>query len=145
MASHATHPLADVLRQFEGKTADQIADIVRKHRIRGRSGTTSKCPMALLLGGQATGSFVIGRRYLVRRSGKWIEKARTPVNIASFVRKFDIGKYPDLMAPAPRCMFGKTSKKASGKSGQHIQPRKPRKPRKIVNHLAKLVDRFGPA
>lgn len=135
--------LDDVMVQFEGKTPDQIADMVRLHKIKGRMGTTYGCPMALLLDGISTGAYVIGRRYIARRSGKTIEKKRTPVNVATFVRKFDIGGYPDIVAPPPRCMAprGRTRRGPKDKGGEH----KNRKPRVVQNHIGKLVGRFHDA
>jgi hypothetical protein len=81
---------------------------------------------------------VIGRRYVVRRSGNKIQKVRTPKNLAQFVRKFDIGGYPELIAPPPRCLARepkRPGRKHSGGPSRH--------PKKIINHIAKLVDRFG--
>jgi hypothetical protein len=135
---HADHVLDHALEQFHGKTADQIAEIVRRRGIKGRMGTTSKCPMALLLDSQASGKFVIGRQYIARRSGSRIEKARTPVNVAQFMRRFDIGFYPDLIMPPPRCLTkpGDKRKAAPGK-----KPGPKRSPWK--NRIAKMVNRFN--
>lgn len=130
-----THPLQDVLATFAGKTPDQIAEAVGKHGIKGRMGTTYGCPMALLLDSVSTGRYVIGRRYIARVCGKKIERARTPDNIAVFVRKFDLGQYPNLIAPPPRCLAPRAARKRpSGTRGYKNGP--------IKNHLAKLVERF---
>lgn len=130
--------LKDELRHYVGKTPDQIAATVKRRGIKGRMGTTYGCPMALLLNGEGGGAHVIGRRFIVRRSGKNIEKIRTPDNVAAFMRKFDIGGYPDLVAPPPRCVAPR---------GQRVRVRKPNESGKrtrppIKNHLAKLVGRF---
>jgi hypothetical protein len=130
--------LSDVLEQFRGKNADEIAAMVKRRGIKGRMGTTYGCPMALLLNQARHGEFVIGRKYVVRRSGDRIEKQRTPRNIEAFVRKFDIGGYPDMVAPPPRCVakLGDKLRPASkGTRGQRTRP-------PIKNHLAKLVGRF---
>ena len=140
MAAKSLHPLVDILEQFRGKSPDQIAETIRRRGIKGRSGTTHVCPMALLLRGQSTGDFVIGRKYIARRSGTKIEKVHTPANISTFVRRFDIGKYPELMAPSPRCLNQTRRNPKKGERGEH---KLPRKPRKIVHHLSKLVDRFS--
>lgn len=131
--------LADVLEQFKGKTPDDIAAMVKRRGIKGRAGTTYKCPMALLLNGAFTGDYVIGRKYIVRRSGHAIQQVATPKNVAQFVRKFDTGGYPELVAPPPRCL-----KTASERGARGRKPHSgPSKPKKIVNHIAKLVNRFG--
>ena len=130
--------LSDILEQFKGKSADDIAAMVKRRHIKGRTGTTSRCPMALLLRGQNTGEYVIGRKYIVRRSGDNIQKVRTPRNIAVFVRKFDIAGYPDLIAPPPRCLAKEPRNRAPDTR------KKPSGDKRIIkNHLAKLVDRFG--
>lgn len=131
--------LENTLATLRGKSPDQIAEVVKRRGIRGRMGTTYGCPMALLLGGENTGDFVIGRRYIVRRSGSKIEKTRTPANVAAFVRKFDIGGFPDLIAPPPRCLAprGAPHKKRNNGKGRTRPP--------IQNHIAKLVGRFNDA
>lgn len=129
--------LDDVLEQFKGKTADDIATMVRKRGIKGRMGTTYGCPMALLLDGAHTGQFVIGRKYIVRRSGGKIQKARTPEQVAVFVRKFDIGGYPDIVSPPPRCTRKPGDAKKRTRPGAKGRTRPP-----IQNHLGKLVGRF---
>lgn len=131
--------LEDVLSQFKDQTADQIAATIKRRGIKGRMGTTYGCPMALLLNGIETGSFVIGRKYIVRRSGKVIQKVRTPREISVFMRKFDLGKYPEIIAPPPRCLRKSRTKSKSGSPSQQVRNR----PKEIKNHLAKLVDRFG--
>ena len=60
---------------------------------------------------------------------------RTPEQVAVFLRKFDLGKYPGLIAPPPRCLNKSRPKRVSGPSGP--TSRKP-----IENHIAKLVGRF---
>ena len=133
--------LTDVLKQFEGKTPDDIAEIMRRRKIKGRMGTTYDCPMALLLDGVSTGRYVIGRKYIVRQSGKVIQKSRTPDNVATFVRKFDVGDYPDLVAPPPRCMVPRGEPRAPhGRADDRTQ--RDRK-RVIKNHIRKLVGRFS--
>ena len=131
--------LNDALAHFQHKTPDQIAEIVKRNKIKGRMGTTYGCPMALLLDHTSTGSFVIGRKYIVRRSGKVIEKVRTPENIATFVRKFDIGGYPDMVAPPPRCLAPRGRER---KRGPDPRTDRKRKPRTVQNHIGKLVGRF---
>ena len=131
--------LEPILAQFRSKTPAQIATIIRSHKIKGRMGTTHKCPMALLLDGIDTGSYIIGRKYIVRRSGNKIEQARTPDGVSAFIRKFDLGQYPDLVAPPPRCI--------AQPNGHHQGSDLPHKTRKrhkeVKNHLAKLVGRFS--
>ena len=135
--------LDDVLEQFRGLKPDDIAAMVKRRGIKGRMGTTYGCPMALLLDGQSTGTYVIGRRYIVRRSGRAVEKSRTPDNVRSFVRKFDIGGYPDLVAPPPRCVRqGKKAKPSGSDTNRHTKVSK-KTPRVIVNHVRKLVGRFS--
>jgi len=134
----AMSTLEDVIAQFRHKTADEIATMVRKRGIKGRMGTTYGCPMALLLDGSFTGEYVIGRKYIVRRSGAKMQKARTPRQVAIFVRKFDLGGYPDIVAPPPRCTNGQ--KKRHGASGHTGRTRPP-----IKNHISKLVGRFDAA
>lgn len=129
--------LSNTLSMMRGKTPDQIAEMGKRRGIRGRMGTTYGCPMALLLGGENTGDFVIGRRYIVRRSGKNIERTRTPASVAAFVRKFDVGGYPDLIAPPPRCLAPRGPKRKTYGEGKG-RTRPP-----IKNHIAKLVGRFN--
>lgn len=64
MASREAHRnvLEDVVSQFKGKSADEIAQMVRRRGIKGRMGTTQRCPMALLMSGVSTGDYVIGRQ-----------------------------------------------------------------------------------
>lgn len=134
--------LTDVVDQFKGKTPDAIAAMIAKRGIKGRMGTTYRCPMALLLDGVSTGSYIIGRKFIVRRSGKTIEKVRTPENMSIFVRRFDIGKYPELIAPPPRCLAPPI--KRPGRTGSDISNRKARiEKREIRQHLANLVERFA--
>lgn len=129
--------LEQVLVRFRGMTPDQIAEEVKKHEIKGRMGTTYGCPMALLLKHEHSGIFVIGRKYIVRRSGDVIEQARTPKNLATFIHKFDVGDYPELIAPPPRCLLPAAVGVRGGR-GRGSMPRKP-----IANHISKLVERFG--
>lgn len=129
--------LREIVQQFEGKTPDQIAEVVRKHKIKGRMGTTYKCPMALLLDGISTGRYVIGRRYIARQSGASIERVRTPDGVAAFVRKFDIGGYPGLISPPPRCVAKPGDAPPRKRRGRGQRTRPP-----IKNHLSKLVGRF---
>lgn len=134
--------LTKLLDQFSGKSPNQIAKIIGERKIRGRMGTTGSCPLALLLGGQGHGRVVIGRRYVVRQSGDAIERRRTPSNLATFVRKFDTGGYPELIAPPPRC-----ANKARAKRPSDFKPRRKAAPRGnnrtgVTNHIAKLVGRF---
>ncbi len=134
--------LNDIIAQFRGKTPDEIALMMRKHKIRGRMGTTYGCPMALLCDGIDTGKYVIGRKYMVRTSGTKIEQARTPLGVSAFIRKFDLGGYPDLISPPPRCVTPPV-KGTPGSGGPRHTPRKRRA--EARNHLAKLVSRFGVA
>lgn len=124
----------DVLALFEGKTPDAIAAMVKRRGIKGRMGTTYNCPMAILLHNMSTGAYVIGRRYIVRISGRDIQKAPTPKNVHQFLHKFDLGGYPDIIAPPPRCMPGKPGPKETRKGNRHKSP--------VKNHLGKLVARF---
>ena len=128
--------LVHAMAAFQDKSPDEIAAVVKRRGIKGRMGTTYGCPMALLLGGVSTGEFVIGRRYIVRRSGDKIEKMRTPRQIEQFMRKFDIGGYPELIAPPPRCLKPTTRRPNKGSGSGRTRP-------PIKNHLAKLVNRFG--
>lgn len=132
--------LVDILGQFKGKSPDDIAAMVKRRGIKGRMGTTHRCPMALLLDGISTGQYMIGRKYIARRSGETIEKARTPENLSTFVRKFDVGGYPDLIAPPPRCLAneGTAPKRKHGRSG--VSGAKKRGATK--HHIAKMVGRF---
>lgn len=129
--------LHQMMHQFTGKSADEIAQLIRKRGIRGRMGTTARCPMALLLGGEGTGRFVIGRKYIVRQAGKELEKMATPKNVAAFVRKFDIGGYPELIAPPPRCTH-KASDPRPRPKGPNSRPQRIG----LTHHIAKLVGRF---
>lgn len=134
-----SNQLDAILEQFKGKSADDIAEMVKRRHIKGRLGTTSKCPMAILLDNVGTGRYIIGRKYIVRRvNSNSFEKARTPEQVAVFVRKFDLGKYPHLIAPPPRCLAPAKSHKAKPSSGT----RGHNKRAPIKHHLAKLVGRF---
>jgi len=128
--------LEDIIKIYNNKSADEIATIIKNRHIKGRMGTTYGCPMALLLNTTSTGSYIIGRKYIVRRSGTKIEKVRTPRQMSVFIRKFDIGKYPNLIMPPPRCVNKNKPKvriKNTSGSPKHI----------IKNHIKKLVDRFS--
>jgi hypothetical protein len=138
--------IAEALEQFKGQTADEIAAICKRRGIKGRTGTTYGCPLAIMLGNIGTGTYVIGRKYIVRRSGKVIEKAYTPQNLSTFIRKFDIGKYPELMAPAKRCMMtAKEKRQKDARTGNRHKPgyEKAKRSHIVKNHLTKLVDRFS--
>ena len=130
--------LTTMLEEYQGKKADEIAEIVKRRGIKGRMGTTYGCPMALLLKGTHTGQYIIGRRYIVRRSGTTIEKSRTPENVSTFIRKFDIGKYPEIIAPPPRCM----AKSKVTKTRNHSVDNRSKRKRVVENHISKLVNRF---
>jgi len=138
MTGTAPADLSTVLEQFRGKSPDDIADMVRKRGIKGRAGTTYGCPFAMMLNGAFTGNYIIGRKYIVRRSGNVIDKVHTPANIKAMVRKFDLGHYPELIAPPPRCLL-KSRPKRKPRPGHGG----PVTPKVVKNHLAKLVDRFS--
>ena len=127
----------NILRQFQGLSPDQIAAVIQRRGIKGRMGTTYKCPMALLLTGESTGQYVVGRKFIARRSNNKIEKTTTPLNMAQFLRKFDIGGYPKLIAPPPRCTAQAGDKPRSGGPRTKRGKRGP-----IKHHIAKLVHRF---
>jgi len=133
--------LEDVLAHFRNKTPVQIADMVRRAHIKGRTGTTTKCPLALLMAGIGTGTFVIGRKYIARRTPQGVQQVRTPDNVATFVRKFDVGGFPELMAPAPRCIA--KTRSHGGSSGTRGYGDKRGHKRIVKHHLAKLVGRFA--
>jgi hypothetical protein len=132
--------LQAVLREFQGKSPDDIAAMVKRRGIKGRAGTTYGCPFAMLLNGAHTGAYIIGRKYIVRRSGANIEKVHTPANIKAFVRKFDLAQYPELIAPPPRCLAKSQDKRKHGPRGG---PSGKATPKVVKNHLANLVDRFS--
>lgn len=140
--------LKAALAEFENLTPDQIAALVQKRGIRGRAGTTYNCPLALMLSGTHGGQFVVGRKFIARRSGSRIDKIPTPKNLASFERKFDIAGYPDLIAPPPRCLAKPGEKRAASrqKKGSGAKPRgKPvlRHRHVVVNRIAQEVGRFN--
>lgn len=130
--------LTDALAELEGKTPDEIAKIMLRRGTKGRPGTTQKCPLAVFFNAVHTGKFVIGRQFIMRTSGKAVEKAKTPKNLADFVRRFDIGKYPELIAMPPRCLI-KDPRKGPRRGKPH---KRPYKHREMVNHFAKDVGRF---
>lgn len=126
-----------LLKQFTGKSPDQIAHTMEVLGIKGRSGTTTRCPMALLLNfTEGSGRYIVGRRYLIYANGKRVEKVRTPENIREFMRRFDAGKYPDLVAPVKPCPPRAKPKKRG--------PRPPKPPGSEQRRLAALAGRFAP-
>lgn len=128
--------LVNAIEQLRGKSPDEIAAMMRRRGIKGRPGTTQKCPLAMFFDGTNAGTFVIGREFIMRTAGKTVERAKTPKNLADFVRRFDIGKYPDLFLPPPRCL--RQTAKPPGKVSGKNRPTQVR-----VNHFAKDVGRFA--
>lgn len=136
-----TDKLHDALAMLEGKTPDEIAKVMAKNGVKGRPGTTGKCPLAIFFNAVQAGQFVIGRDYIMRVAGKTQDKARTPGNLATFVRRFDIGKYPELIAMPPRCL-AQSRERDEGRA-RPSGKQKPRRQR--INHFAKDVGRFATA
>jgi hypothetical protein len=114
-------------------TPDQIAERMRKRSIGGRPGTVGNCPLARLFQGEYGGQFIVGPKFVCRRSGSRLEKIPTPEPLKQFLRGFDLSRYPDLIMPPPR-VLGKTKKRSKPKVG--------RKPRVVRNHPAVLVGRW---
>lgn len=133
--------LREALQSLNGMTPAAVAEHIRKLKIKGRTGTTSRCPLALCLHKTQGATFVVGRKYVARISGRSIAKVRTPRNVAIFVRDFDEGRYPLLMAPAPRCMPPSLRKKDTHNRTNRKPEARDHK-REIKNHVAKLVSRF---
>lgn len=135
--------LQDTLASLEGKTADEIAAMMRRRGVKGRAGTTRKCPLAQFFSNLSTGQFLVGATYIMRITGggpnPHEEKAKTPKNLKAFLTNFDKGKYPDLLAPPPRCVI-----KDPRPDDRHADPKAHHKKRKPTRHSwAKDVERFG--
>jgi hypothetical protein len=117
----------------------QIAEMIHERKIKGRPGTTGRCPLAMMMIGGHGGRFFVGEKYIARKIGHNsrpnIEKVKTPPNLAAFVRMFDHGDFSMLIAPPPRCRL---------KSWPNTQPKNPGQKRKrgeIRLHLARDVGR----
>jgi hypothetical protein len=101
-----TDKLHDAMASLKGKSPDEIAAMMRERGIKGRAGTTQKCPLAVFFNGIQPGKFVVGRSFVMRLSGSHNtqpEKMATPHNLVNFLKAFDTGAYPELLAMPPRC------------------------------------------
>jgi hypothetical protein len=72
------------------ETADAIADLLRRHGVRGVPGQPEACPLAV-----ATGWSVSGRV-------AWLGEHRLTPAESAFVARVDAGEYPDLAEVDPR-------------------------------------------
>lgn len=136
-----SYHLDEALNELRGLNADQIAALLRSRGIKGRPGTTYKCPLAQFFKLDHPGSFIVGSRFIMRRSSTRAnaqpEKANTPRNLAAFLQRFDRGEYPDLIALPPRCVPKSTDRR---KGDRHKI--KTRHPRTRINNFARDVERF---
>lgn len=117
----------------------KIAEMIAARRIKGRPGTTGRCPLAMLMIGGHGGQFYVGEKFIARRTGHSsnpnVEKIKTPDNLAAFVRMFDRGDFSTLIAPPPRCrVHGITPKGRPGGGPK-------RKRGEVRLHLARDVGR----
>lgn len=122
----------------------EIANFLKRRRIVGRPGTVGRCPLALMMHNGWGGQFVVGQKFIMLRSGKSVDKVKTPPNLAAFVRMFDAGKFQDLIQVPPRCM-PRPNKGAKSpntiKLGSTQRNARKRGPNRL--HLAKIADRFA--
>ncbi len=111
--------LDEAVDDISKKSANQIADIMREWGIKGRPGTTHLCPLATIMHKIYGGDYIVGKEFIMRRSGNKTERKPTPKGCVQFITKFDVGEYPDLMAPPPR-VLGETRKpiKSTGEKKQ---------------------------
>jgi len=134
------NPVEKAMEIINGKTSDEIAAMLRKHKVEGRPGTVGNCPLANLFHALIGGDFIVGPKYIMRRSnGKAVDRATTPKTCADFIRKFDLSKYPDLIAPPPRVLRPHVKarvRKPPWRSGKR------RARGKVVNHPAFDVGRW---
>lgn len=65
-----TAELQSAVAELEGFTPQQIAKAVAKRQIRGRPGTTGRCPLALLMQGRFGGKFIVGQEYIFHPGGQ---------------------------------------------------------------------------
>lgn len=139
MKSTGQSELRAAIEELKGIKPAQIADIISRRRIKGRPGTTGRCPLALMFQNTHGGRFIVGQKYVMRQVGANVEKIKTPENLAAFVRMFDEGRYQDLIQVPPRCIRKNApGPKRSGPSGKHIA----RKPVAERLHLARDAQRF---
>jgi hypothetical protein len=102
--------LTAAVASLANKTPAAIASMLGRRRITGRPGTTSNCPLARMMHNSYGGQFVVGQKFIIRRSGNSIERVPTPENLASFVRRFDLSEFSSLIAPPPRCLQPKRTR-----------------------------------
>lgn len=93
-----------IIKSLGNKPPGAIAAMLTKRKITGRPGTVSRCPLACMLHNEYGGRFIVGQRYIMHEVGHDVVKVPTPKNIAAFERLFDSGRYPQLIAPPPRCL-----------------------------------------
>jgi hypothetical protein len=134
--------LHDAINDVRNLTPMDIVRELRRKRIKGRPGTTGRCPLALLMQGSHGGKFVIGQKYIIRHSGKQIDKVKTPKNLAAFVRMFDEGQFTDIIQVPPRCVRGGTAK--PDPVGGNTKPIRHKRGAERL-HLARDAGRFGKA
>lgn len=137
--------LKAALEELKGKTPDEIAALMKERGIKGRPATTQRCPLAMFFNGTHSGRFVIGREFIMRIAGgnSEPEKAPTPKNLSAFVRMFDTGSYPELIAMPPRCTVP-PSKRKQAPEKRVGGDRHKNKQRKRIHYFAKDVSRYTP-
>lgn len=125
-------------------TADQIADTLRKFKVRGRPSTFWDCPLARLLDIQCAsgrpGVVGVGKKQIMLRQGMKITRIKTPPSLTKFLVRFDVGDYPDLFAPPPRSLKPRPGDRHKIKSRQRKHP--PRKTA-VRRDLVKLLGGRG--
>src|SRR5688572_17228808 len=134
--------LRSAVDDVKNLTPAEIAASLAKKRILGRPGTTGRCPLALLMHNSRGRHVVVGQKLVLRQSGRHVDKVATPKNLAAFVRRFDAGKFPELIQVPPRCLPAAKahSPAPTGKTGRNIHARKRGAARL---QLAKVADRFA--
>ena len=87
--------VSDALRKLEGMTDQEIAEFLKRNRVRGKRGCEGQCPLAKWLQRET------GRQIDVMKQGWITGDANGPVQasktVSKFVNKFDRGDWPFLL------------------------------------------------
>lgn len=82
---------------LEHLSSDEVADVLRRHEIKGEASMPCRCPVALYLADR------VGYGYRVSVSAKFCTlmgtdwtPIRLPDGVRSFIERFDDGDYADL-------------------------------------------------
>jgi len=118
------------VESLRGMTADEIANMMRECKVKGRPATVRMCPIAVYMRQTWGGTYLVGPKNIIWYSHGRLEKMATPKHWTQFINGYDNGDYPDLVAPPPRVERARPGRKTVKKK------RAPYKRSKRINHPA---------